>query len=97
MTDYELLDMVLNMEIKTFKMQKNLEIINHDQKHLKETEKEFVPMAMAGWHLSHEMELIQADLFKRHSDYHIVVEEIGMKLHFIWAPYITNLTHFGTG
>ncbi|KAL4558965.1 hypothetical protein LXL04_031091 [Taraxacum kok-saghyz] len=46
---------------------------------------------------SDEMELIQADLFKRQSDYHIVVEEIGMKLDFIWAPYVTNLTHFGTG
>ncbi|CAI9272133.1 unnamed protein product [Lactuca saligna] len=40
-----------------------------------------------------EMESIQADLFKRHSNYHIVVEEIGMKLDFIWAPYATNLTH----
>lgn len=40
-----------------------------------------------------EMESIQEDLFKRHSNYHIVVEEIGMKLDFICAPYATNLTH----
>ncbi|CAH1436626.1 unnamed protein product [Lactuca virosa] len=40
-----------------------------------------------------EMESIQKDLFKRHSDYHIVDEEIGMKLDFIWAPYATNLSH----
>ncbi|CAI9282791.1 unnamed protein product [Lactuca saligna] len=40
-----------------------------------------------------EMESIQKDLFKRHSDYHIVDEEIGMKLDFIWAPYATNLAH----
>lgn len=38
------------------------------------------------------MESVKADLFKRHSDYQIVVDEIGMKLDFIWAPYATNLT-----
>ncbi|KAI3722959.1 hypothetical protein L2E82_34199 [Cichorium intybus] len=42
---------------------------------------------------SDEMESIQEDLFKRHSDYHIIIKEIGMKLDFIWAPYVTNLTH----
>ncbi|GFP98227.1 hypothetical protein PHJA_001966700 [Phtheirospermum japonicum] len=35
---------------------------------------------------------IQSDLFKRHSDYSMVVQEIGMKLDFIWAPYVGNLT-----
>uniref|UniRef100_A0A5B7BTI7 PC-Esterase n=1 Tax=Davidia involucrata TaxID=16924 RepID=A0A5B7BTI7_DAVIN len=39
-----------------------------------------------------EMESIRGDLFKRHSDYKIVIDEIGMKLDFIWAPYVTNLT-----
>ncbi|KAA8530712.1 hypothetical protein F0562_005354 [Nyssa sinensis] len=41
---------------------------------------------------SEEMESIQGDLFKRHSDYQIVIDEIGLKLDFIWAPYVTNLT-----
>lgn len=41
-----------------------------------------------------EMELIRGDLFKRHSDYTIVVEKIGMKLDFKWAPYVSNLTDF---
>ncbi|KAL9992989.1 hypothetical protein Hdeb2414_s0023g00624001 [Helianthus debilis subsp. tardiflorus] len=39
-----------------------------------------------------EMELIHGDLFKRHSDYHITVGEIGLKLDFIWAPYVANLS-----
>ncbi|GJR57208.1 hypothetical protein Tco_0482471 [Tanacetum coccineum] len=39
-----------------------------------------------------EMGLIHEDLFKRHSDYHIVVEEIGLRLDFIWSPYVSNLT-----
>ncbi|XP_071735368.1 protein ALTERED XYLOGLUCAN 9-like [Rutidosis leptorrhynchoides] len=42
--------------------------------------------------VSDEMENIHEDLFKRHSDYHIVVEEIGLKLDFIWSPYVNNLT-----
>lgn len=41
---------------------------------------------------SEEMESIQEDLFKRHSNYHIVVKKIGLKLDFLWAPYVTNLT-----
>ncbi|XP_071709497.1 protein ALTERED XYLOGLUCAN 9-like [Rutidosis leptorrhynchoides] len=41
---------------------------------------------------SDEMEKIHEDLFKRHSDHHIVVIEIGLKLDFIWSPYVTNLT-----
>lgn len=38
------------------------------------------------------MESIRGDLFKRHSDYRVVVEEIGLRLNFIWAPYTRNLT-----
>lgn len=41
---------------------------------------------------SDDMEVVKGDLFKRHSDYRIVVRQIGMKLDFIWAPYVTNLT-----
>lgn len=41
---------------------------------------------------SEEMDSVKVDLFKRHSDYQIVVDEIGMKLDFVWAPYVTNLT-----
>ncbi|CAN0906652.1 hypothetical protein LINGRAHAP2_LOCUS24379 [Linum grandiflorum] len=41
---------------------------------------------------SEKMELIKEKLFRRHSDYAIVVEEIGMKLDFVWAPYVVNLT-----
>lgn len=42
---------------------------------------------------SEEMDSVRAHLFKRHSDYHIVIDQIGMKLDFVWAPYVTNLTH----
>ncbi|KAL8047009.1 hypothetical protein ABFX02_08G210600 [Erythranthe guttata] len=38
------------------------------------------------------MERVRGDLFKRHSDYSITVDEIGMKLDFFWAPYVGNLT-----
>lgn len=41
---------------------------------------------------SEGMEAVKGSLFKRHSDYHTVVDDIGMKLDFIWAPYVTNLT-----
>ncbi|XP_057442062.1 protein ALTERED XYLOGLUCAN 9 isoform X2 [Lotus japonicus] len=41
---------------------------------------------------SERVESVRASLFKRHSDYHIVVDEMGMKLDFIWAPYPSNLT-----
>ncbi|KAI3794396.1 hypothetical protein L1987_37027 [Smallanthus sonchifolius] len=44
-----------------------------------------------------EMEKIHDDLFKRHSDYHLIVEEIGLKLDFLWSPYVTNLTGVVTG
>ncbi|GAV61760.1 PC-Esterase domain-containing protein [Cephalotus follicularis] len=38
------------------------------------------------------MDSIRGDLFKRHSDYNVVLSEIGMRLDFIWAPYENNLT-----
>ncbi|KAL6511966.1 hypothetical protein OROGR_021563 [Orobanche gracilis] len=41
---------------------------------------------------SDSVESILGNLFKRHSDYSTMVEEIGMKLDFIWAPYVGNLT-----
>ncbi|RVW15304.1 hypothetical protein CK203_085625 [Vitis vinifera] len=41
---------------------------------------------------SDDMEVVKGDLFKRHSDYRIVMGQIGMKLDFIWAPYVANLT-----
>lgn len=41
---------------------------------------------------SEGFERVKGDLFKRHSDYSVMVEEIGMKLDFVWAPYIANLT-----
>ncbi|RZC74910.1 hypothetical protein C5167_050391 [Papaver somniferum] len=40
-----------------------------------------------------EMELVRGDLFKRHSDYKTVIEKIGVKLDFVWAPYTANLTN----
>ncbi|RZC87896.1 hypothetical protein C5167_004074 [Papaver somniferum] len=40
-----------------------------------------------------EMELARGDLFKRHSDYQTVIEKIGVKLDFVWAPYTANLTN----
>ncbi|KAJ8545073.1 hypothetical protein K7X08_017656 [Anisodus acutangulus] len=43
------------------------------------------------------MEMIRGDLFKRHSDYNIFIDEIGMKLDFIWAPYVSNLTDLVLG
>lgn len=44
-----------------------------------------------------KMKMIKGDLFKRHSDYEIVVDDIGMKLDYIWAPYVVNLTNLMTG
>ncbi|KAK7300631.1 hypothetical protein RJT34_11479 [Clitoria ternatea] len=41
---------------------------------------------------SERVESVRGSLFKRHSNYHIVVDEMGMKLDFIWAPYVNNLT-----
>ncbi|XWS46464.1 hypothetical protein CRYUN_Cryun14cG0069300 [Craigia yunnanensis] len=42
---------------------------------------------------SERMDSVRADLFKRHSDYSILLDEIGMKLDFVWAPYVVNLTN----
>ncbi|MBA0759060.1 hypothetical protein Gotri_021995, partial [Gossypium trilobum] len=42
------------------------------------------------------MDFVKIALFKRHSNYSISVDEIGMKLDFIWAPYVLNLTHLLT-
>ncbi|OMO96494.1 PC-Esterase [Corchorus capsularis] len=42
---------------------------------------------------SDRMQSIRGDLFKRHSDYSILLDEIGMKLDFVWAPYVVNLTN----
>jgi len=43
------------------------------------------------------MGMIKRDLYKKHSDYEIVVDEIGMKLDFVWAPYVVNLTSLMMG
>lgn len=40
------------------------------------------------------MEGMQGELFKRHSDYNTVIQEIGVTLDFVWAPYASNLTSF---
>ncbi|KAI4375525.1 hypothetical protein MLD38_013383 [Melastoma candidum] len=41
---------------------------------------------------SDKIDSVRADLFKRHSDYHVLVAKSGLKLDFIWAPYVANLT-----
>lgn len=41
---------------------------------------------------SDRVESVRSFLFKRHSDYHIDIDEMGLKLDFIWAPYPNNLT-----
>ncbi|XP_051114718.1 protein ALTERED XYLOGLUCAN 9 [Andrographis paniculata] len=43
---------------------------------------------------SEYIDSIRGDLFKRHSDYSVIVNKIGMKLDFVWAPYVGNLTKF---
>lgn len=40
---------------------------------------------------SEAMGSVREELFKRHSDYSVVVKEIGMKLDFVWAPYEKDL------
>ncbi|PNY14433.1 hypothetical protein L195_g011114 [Trifolium pratense] len=45
---------------------------------------------------SKRVESVKSFLFKRHSDYHIVVDEMDLKLDFIWAPYPNNLTDLAT-
>ncbi|XP_039049323.1 uncharacterized protein LOC120190297 isoform X2 [Hibiscus syriacus] len=39
------------------------------------------------------MDSVRTDLFKRHSDYSIFIDEIGVTLDFVWAPYVVNLTN----
>ncbi|XP_074334708.1 protein ALTERED XYLOGLUCAN 9 [Apium graveolens] len=39
-----------------------------------------------------KMESVRGDLFKRHSNYQAVIDGIGLKLDFLWAPYARNLT-----
>lgn len=39
-----------------------------------------------------KMESVRGDLFKRHSNYQTVIDSIGLKLDFLWAPYARNLT-----
>ncbi|KAF5750191.1 hypothetical protein HS088_TW03G00524 [Tripterygium wilfordii] len=46
---------------------------------------------------SKKMESVKEDLFKRHSDYEVFVDEFGMKLDYIWAPYESNLTDLMIG
>ncbi|XP_010923826.2 LOW QUALITY PROTEIN: protein ALTERED XYLOGLUCAN 9 [Elaeis guineensis] len=38
------------------------------------------------------MDPVEADLFRRHSDYHLTVADHGIKLDFLWAPFESNLT-----
>ncbi|KAL5574160.1 hypothetical protein UlMin_023757 [Ulmus minor] len=46
---------------------------------------------------SNRVESVKLDLFRRHSDYQIVLGEIGMRLDFVWAPYTSNLTDLVVG
>ncbi|KAE8709302.1 expansin-A13-like [Hibiscus syriacus] len=39
------------------------------------------------------MDSVRTDLFKRHSDYSTFIDEIGVTLDFVWAPYVVNLTN----
>lgn len=39
------------------------------------------------------MDSIRGDLYRRHSDNNIVVDEIGLKLDFYWATYEKSLTN----
>ncbi|XP_068653622.1 protein ALTERED XYLOGLUCAN 9-like [Aristolochia californica] len=41
---------------------------------------------------SSAMENVKMDLFKRHSDYQLVIAGNGLKLDYIWAPYASNVT-----
>ncbi|KAJ0237186.1 Uncharacterized protein HA466_0250880 [Hirschfeldia incana] len=52
----------------------------------------FVALSLLGLVLgSEDMGSVREELFKRHSDYSVVVKEIGMKLDFVWAPYERDL------
>ncbi|RAL43598.1 hypothetical protein DM860_017341 [Cuscuta australis] len=46
---------------------------------------------------SNETELIRGDLFKRHGDYTIGLDKIGVNLDYRWAPYVSNLTNLVFG
>lgn len=53
----------------------------------------FVALSLLGLVMEPEsVDSIRGDLFKRHSDYRTVIDEIGMRLDFIWAPFESNLT-----
>lgn len=41
-----------------------------------------------------EMEMARGELFKRHSNYRTVIDRIGLRLDYIWAPYESNVTEF---
>ncbi|KAJ9175305.1 hypothetical protein P3X46_013872 [Hevea brasiliensis] len=41
--------------------------------------------------------IVAGDSQAWHNDYKIVIEDIGMKLYFIWPPYMVNLTDLMTG
>ncbi|XP_048636206.1 protein ALTERED XYLOGLUCAN 9-like [Brassica napus] len=54
----------------------------------------FVALSLLGLVLgsgSEAMGSVREELFKRHSDYSIMVKEIGMKVEFVWAPYEKDL------
>ncbi|KAK8963676.1 hypothetical protein KSP40_PGU000482 [Platanthera guangdongensis] len=38
------------------------------------------------------VEVVEGDLFRRHSDYHILISEYAVKLDFVWSPYESNIT-----
>ncbi|KAL0923421.1 hypothetical protein M5K25_007477 [Dendrobium thyrsiflorum] len=38
------------------------------------------------------MEAVEGDLFRRHSDYQIMISEHGVKLDFVWSPFESNIT-----
>ncbi|KAF4360416.1 hypothetical protein F8388_002724 [Cannabis sativa] len=42
------------------------------------------------------VESVKSDLFRRHNDYWTKVDEIGMRLDFVWAPYNSNLNDLVT-
>ncbi|KAH0465895.1 hypothetical protein IEQ34_005998 [Dendrobium chrysotoxum] len=39
-----------------------------------------------------DMETVEGDLFRRHSDYQIMISEHGVKLDFVWSPFESNIT-----
>ncbi|KAM7267990.1 hypothetical protein ACFE04_010156 [Oxalis oulophora] len=58
----------------------------------------FVALSLLSLVLDTErVESIKGELFKRHSDYHMEVSEIGVKLDYVWAPFEKNLTNLISG